>query len=294
MSDTFSVSEFSNKYIFDNKAKLPSLEEQIQYVDAIQVEFGDHAALFLDSLVKKIFKHANRKDQNGHSVYNFEPYFHRLQSDKLVAALKGEDVVVIKTPSYHGCDTCGETITFELKGQTVTCVSEPCQQRLEAFEVIIDCPSGELYVNDYIGEMRTICDNDGHDYDVNRFIGLRKTTEAYADYGFFYSFVGNSCPRIWDHDGTILIGSAYDEETDEAKPLGGPDAVEVGYVCTDLWWTSMVDVQILEEQCRKNNVDVPEKGSYDIVKVKPGRYKCTSYYGANKVSGGVYLKLELL
>lgn len=289
---------FAKTYIYHTgDFKLPPMEDQIKYAVAMYDKFGKDCAMFLDKYVQAMIE--NAKEYNGHAIYKFDGNFWNVEAVDLVAALKGETTVTIRGFGYAGCDNCGSRVDVSICGQEVKCLNEPCSSPKEAFEVIIDCPSGVLYVNDYIEptcEIIEKVENRGGDIgSINMFYGLRKSTEVYAEYGFFYSFVGNSCPGIYNDNGTILIGSGdYDEETGESLPLGNPGTERIGGVCTDLWWTTVVDKQILEEKCREFGVDVPEDGSYDSITVKPGRYKCTSYYAANEAPGGVYLKLELI
>jgi hypothetical protein len=133
------------------------------------------------------------------------------------------------------------------------------------------------------------------DFNINADLGKVKTTEAYAKIGMAHAFVGNSCPAVYQVDDSNLSISrhgseagdeCYDSEVDDYVELTKeqaeartPPGKEVGYICTDLWWYSVVDYDdfqrhFLEKGTEKQFLKYI-KDSCNVVSVKPGTYKFT-------------------
>lgn len=107
----------------------------------------------------------------------------------------------------------------------------------------IPVPSGQLLLADWfrIPEFTSVVEVKRDEFDINLAIGRVAQTRHYAqDHGFASVFVGNSSPSIVSRDGTLAIGNALDP--DEGFDRGGSQ----GYICTDLWWATAIDRQVLE------------------------------------------------
>ena len=111
----------------------------------------------------------------------------------------------------------------------------------------IPVPSGELLINDWfrIDAFSRACRAlDEDKMSINIHAGCVQQTLRYAqELGFAHVMVGNSVPSVVARDGRIDIGH-YDEDEE-----GGMDGDHLGNVCTDLWWTTIIDKQVLLDIC---------------------------------------------
>lgn len=148
----------------------------------------------------------------------------------------------------------------------------------DVIKVTIPAPSGKLLVADWFrfegGVFSNIVDSDENNFDINTGHGRQKKTEHYArEHGFLSICVGNTSPGVFrrkDHD---LLGSSDGEL---------PSAVtgeEVASVCTDLWWATIIDEEVLRRMVivKLGEVDGQAafddfiaEGSFEAFTVEPG------------------------
>jgi hypothetical protein len=107
----------------------------------------------------------------------------------------------------------------------------------------IDLPTGELWIADWfrIDAFSEACKAVETGLpSLNSEAGTRARTEALArELGFAHVFVGNTCPSVvLDAQGRMVVGSLKDRNSKAAGE-------RVGSVCTDLWWTTIIDRQTL-------------------------------------------------
>lgn len=118
-------------------------------------------------------------------------------------------------------------------------------------------------------------------FNVNATKGIIKTMDHYAKQGMLHGYVGNSCPTLFlsEDNGEILIGAEFDgdAECEEDENLLPDDSYkELAFVCTDLWWYSIVDL----EDFKAKNPDVDLSG-YEIVDIPKGRWELKHRYGVS-------------
>lgn len=80
--------------------------------------------------------------------------------------------------------------------------------------------------------------------------GKIKESKLYEDENIGFLPVGNSSPVIFKKNNEIVIGSIYEEEHDEMLDKGYK---ELGYVCTDLWWYTVMDFEQFKEYTQSEN-----------------------------------------
>lgn len=166
-------------------------------------------------------------------------------------------------------------------------VPEPKVQHL-----VIDAPSGELLTCDYFridGFREAVERANDHEYpSINNRVGKALMSAHYAEnHGFTSVFVGDRSPRVIQRDGHIAIGV-----TGEGTPAGN----DVTYVCTDLWWATVIDRQVLTDILAKTHprekAEELVKGYIEdsvytvgVLKVKPGKlhvYHCDEPYAMQR------------
>lgn len=108
---------------------------------------------------------------------------------------------------------------------------------------------------------------------INTAFGCGQQAEYYAkNFGFMSVEVGNSCPSIVVREGHVIIGCTGED----AESLQGEVA---GSVCTDLWWASMIDRQVLvdllatrlpREEAEARVAKIIADGDVTVLKQPPG------------------------
>lgn len=139
------------------------------------------------------------------------------------------------------------------------------------------------YTCEFVTSGRIVVENDLRDFfedvdvDVDGTKGIIQTMECYAKQQMLHGFVGNSCPSIYLNKklGIIHIGTDYDNENDE--PIIAEGFEELTSVCTDLWWYSIMDVEVLKSLDSNFNED-----DYNIVEIPAGTWKLTHKYGISE------------
>jgi hypothetical protein len=110
------------------------------------------------------------------------------------------------------------------------------------------------------------------DFDINTTKGIIKTMEYYSRRKMLHGFVGNSCPSIYINKelGKINIGAEHDEKYNPIIPDGFELLTSI---CTDLWWYSIIDVEVL----KKLDENFTEE-DYNIVEIPSGTWKLSHKY----------------
>lgn len=218
----------------------------------------------------------------------FEKQFGR---EDRAALVDGQpDCELIRGSCSMDCYNCAEDVEFLVNKKTrhVTITSKcPLPDGVPEYTVSLDVPSGKLvFANDF----RQFYDANIQ-YDINRTIGCKRTTEAYAALGMFHTFVGNTCPGIYQKDDTIFVGTAkvdfdedggddiknYEKFENEAKKRTEAEfGKRQGAICTDLWWFSAADHDDLKEKAGKDFTKYVRDHHSTVVTVTPGHYRLTA------------------
>lgn len=165
----------------------------------------------------------------------------------------------IEFQSSRSCPSCNEHITMMIdydKMAVVSFINKPdCPLSTVPDNVVVELPSpsGRLvFLNDPRSFLSIEREN-RYKLSINSVLGKLQETEAYAekDVGFF--FIGNCMPYIFQKDNEILF-SSFDEESDEDIERF-KDHQELGYVCTGLWWYSILDHQLFLDLCASKGIN---------------------------------------
>ena len=104
-----------------------------------------------------------------------------------------------------------------------------------------------------------------------------ETVRCLKEFGFIKVSVGNSSPQVMAIDNTLTVGHIDDEQE-------APDGVQdLGMVCTDLWWTTIIEKERLaeivaetvgpEDAAKMVDAYIEEHGTFITqVKVAPGTH----------------------
>lgn len=150
---------------------------------------------------------------------------------------------------------------------------------IETVEVTF--PTGQLLIADWLRIPAFTTASRAKDFDINCERGKREAVRWHAEkLGFAHVFVGNTSPRVLKHAGGFAVGRpARNEDADDYLTPDG--TTDIGYVCTDLWWATIIDRETLLSILTKTmSRDVAEShvATYllenDIiqVEVEPGRW----------------------
>ena len=222
-----------------------------------------------EEVLEKIKKSGQKIEDESQNTLEFINYFYPVLTQE-----QGEEVFSIILNEKHS-----RFADFE--------IVDGCfrQKEYPPLKFTLEVPSGFLAVgNDFrsIGDGKSFKDED---FDINTVVGTIQTTESYAEQGLAHGFVGNSCPVLfWNEKENLLsIGAelkkefadypeAEEEEDYEWTNPVDPDLKEVGYICTDLWWYSIMD--------RDKYVEMGGVLDHaDIIEVPAGTYEFEHHYG---------------
>jgi len=141
----------------------------------------------------------------------------------------------------------------------------------EVRHVSIPAPSGKMLAADWFrldGNAFTEAVNARDlNFDINTGFGMRQQTEHYAkEHGFLSIFVGNTSPHLYRRGEFDVIGNELDEGR---RPSPGKSQASF---CTDLWWATIIDAQILREVLVKHHGEQAGSAAFDAF-IKDGDYK---------------------
>ena len=208
------------------------------------------------------------------------------------------------TDSGEVCQTTGERLHMEWLGW-VPCLGtrqDPSvfayKSPLVAASVIppapvvqheINAPTGELLIADWFRiEGFTTAVKDpaaGGEYSSCSSAGCQRQAAWYAkQFGFASIFVGDCGPNILvrkgsdaDRSGHIVLAQIEESYRAATDPAGGTLA---GSVCTDLWWTTIIDRQVLtsivarsmsQAEAERAVQGLVDEGNMTRVQVRPGK-----------------------
>jgi hypothetical protein len=170
---------------------------------------------------------------------------------------------LIELMSTQKCPKCSKYVSFYLnfkenKIQMIDDDSEACtykDKKPTNVKVTITAPSKKLvFLNNprkFFNKQR----EDRYEYSINSTAGCIKETEFYAAHNIGFFFVGNTMLDAFKKDKEILI-SNYDEEDEESSHFKKLMSYEnVGSVCMDLWWYTLLDYDLYNTLCEANKVN---------------------------------------
>ena len=158
---------------------------------------------------------------------------------------------------------CSEGTDFVLEDDKVYL------RKFEPFTCEFKC-SGKVFIQN---DLRDLFEE--KHFGVNASSGIIKTMEHYAKQGMLHGFVGNSCPTLYINESSkIVIGKPDTWERGDEIPEGWK---KLSWVCTDLWWYSIVDRETIIE--RDPNF---KEENYDFVDIPAGTYRLTHKYGISE------------
>lgn len=204
------------------------------------------------------------------------------------------------------CACCGERISYHLEGDTIVPTKDiACFDADAPYIVEVQVPTGQLIMADYPAHGSKVIQQFDCDGDIGCAKGIADHVASYARGNVIHFFVGNSCPSVYTKDDEIYVGNPEYKETedDEIEVPLAEGAQDRGSICTDLWWTTIVDAEIYRQLAEKQGLDNPEQIVQEAIKdadchhvvlnVKPGTYRCT-YYGRDNDENPshVYAKIE--
>ena len=180
-------------------------------------------------------------------------------------------------------------------------------------EVSIDFKTGNLLIADWfrIEEFTQLVKASQTSISVNSSQGREQQTQKYIDdFNMVSVSCGNSAPGLYWQDGALVVGFHNDEYTDaedsgveEYKPCPLPEGMkEIGQVCCDLWWTTIIEkenlVEIIARSLAQKDLEDPNtlkersetiladyieekvpNGYLNEIKIPPGQYWLYQYQG---------------
>lgn len=208
-----------------------------------------------------------------------------LEDDKDILKLKN-----LKLKSNSICQSCGKKVEYTLTDGIIS--SNSCN-RVEEYSVEIDFPTGEIIVGDWIYGLGEIVDEP--DFNINYASEAVKQSEFFASKDILHMQYYVCADILYKEKENLIIFGDYEEIEDENEEFisnfKGFDYI--GSVSCNLRALTMMDKSVFDNlylsksefQNRKIN-DILTDGSTESTlltkKIKPGKYKCTSFVFKNK------------
>lgn len=227
---------------------------------------------------------------------------------------------------YGECNECGEKIHYSFNGKEFTpkkridnkFIDYNCYKNDEKLSFEIEFPTGELIFNDRLDYSKDLFKSlNNHPHSIGSTTGIYERVNNYSSKNILHIYVGNTSPSLWLKDNKLAIGQAYYNEECDGEitncncdtietvivPFG--DSIEIGGICTDLWWASLIDTEVyknllIENFGEEDGLNKLSKIEKVKTRIKPGKYRCT-YYKKNidtdefiKKEPTIYCKLELI
>lgn len=130
-------------------------------------------------------------------------------------------------------------------------------------ELILSVPSGELWcadwfrVDDFTKLVKEVENKLSLNIDINSIQGkVDKSLAFYQNFGGMHVFVGNSSPSVIQEHNVWMLANLDEEKTPFRR---ASNLTEKSSICTDLWWVTMVDPQVLLANLEKHWQDEPGK-----------------------------------
>ena len=148
---------------------------------------------------------------------------------------------------------------------------DDCPEIPAIYTVDINFPTGDLLISDWfrIDAFNNQTKPAEH-YDINTDVGVIATTKWHAEQDFIHVLVSNTSPNIYQDSNTLVIGRDEDPDNEAKTSLEAK-----GRICTDLWWASIIDRNVLENMVGTEEVEKLMEDRYyepHQIKVDPGTY----------------------
>lgn len=202
-----------------------------------------------------------------------ESTLNRLKSahNKLKAGVRLWQPIKIEAFLHNKCPFCEQDLDFRFDGSVLK-AKRPCKYSHGIpckFE--LNVPSGKIVVKDDLHRWFNIYG----DYNINHPSGTIKTILAMAKIGCAHCYVGNSCPGIYERPKGryFIVSPNYHSDDPNGNKFEFKSEKCVAGVCTDLWWTSMVDY----DEFKKRSGIEPKDAGAEVFDVTPGVYRFQYY-----------------
>jgi hypothetical protein len=219
-------------------------------------------------------------------------------------AIDGTGSITFDAASYSGvgqCYDCTRPLSMTVSGNTIHFHStdkQSCKSN-QFYTVDVHFPTGELVYADWpkrfseLMQAKLIPSNDDS---VNYLKGMRASSDKMAKHNIMHMFVGNTSPALCYNPETheLKMGDPVNEvEQADGEWVDQPSKdyegfEELGRICTDLWWFTLLDKKVYDDLVAQlpplTEAQAKELASWHFKDntghIKPGTYRFTAYYGA--------------
>jgi hypothetical protein len=245
--------------------------------------------------IAKTYKNVDKKrDYDFQAVNQYEKdcidYFGKHQYDhwmvehvphkKFLDALKnGTDVTV-----YSGvkCYDCNDTIDYVINRNVVKIVGHNGNCKSNKFHKFrVRFPSGRVVADDSLAHITRELNESKVLERINLNDGLSaevKYNDLAASRNISYIFLGNTCPTLYiNKDKTSLQAGKLKNQKGLTK---------CGSICTDLWWSTVMDEGEYLKHLRDKGIseeeikEIFEFWTFNSFEITPGTYEFTSRYSS--------------
>lgn len=280
---------------------------------------GDVSHITIDYIINKLHKDIDKPkeydfQEDNHNerefmraITNMFDYFSiriLLDENKVNDVIAGISSLKLDGTYNSRCNDCGEQLFLTVSGNKIHIAGDHQCKSNRYYTIDIDFPTGEVVYDDMPDRLSEVEGLRNRNFDVNGIKGKRLCSEHYAKYNMLHMFVGNTCPSVcFSYDtNQFMIGCNVSCDEDSGDEIDNPlfaGFTDVGSICTDLWWTTLIDKSFYD----KFITDLPAerdtkyyKKNVNTFTIPPGKYRFTARYGMNALDyyteDGVYITGE--
>lgn len=147
-----------------------------------------------------------------------------------------------------------------------------CIEKIDKYTSSILTPSQAIVLFNNPYPLVKIERENKYETSINSPLGCKEESELYEKHNIGFFMVSDSSPAIFQKKNELVVGNyVEDYEDQEYFALIDKGFEEIGYVPTDLHWYTLMDSDMFEELCQKNNID---KKDIHHVYIDTGKNKC--------------------
>ncbi len=157
--------------------------------------------------------------------------------------------------------------TIESQNHINDCI---VKKEKKTISVTLDSPSGKIVFLNHPKNFFKDERENRYEVSINSTLGRIEETKFYASHNIGFFCVGNTVVDLMKKGNKISAISYNDEDDKEIEKYKNHE--NLGYVCCDVWWYTVLDYDLFINLCQQHNVD-PESMEYTVAQIDSKKYK---------------------
>lgn len=201
------------------------------------------------------------------------PYEENAVGKLSLVVVREEITPCVRVPGQYGleCPECGQKVPLTLSDDGLRFVADgPCPypEGHPEYSVTVSFPTGVVLFGDELLEERP---PELEEHRGSGVVWQRTGMKGAAKIDFAHGYCGNTCPTVYrreDRKELLVAMSGWGEDGELLPFWDGYE--DVGTICTDLWWWTVVDESIVRAKAAELGCGVYEDGQ---TTVEPGLWR---------------------